>query len=98
MLFIKKACSSAEEFYESLVSRNPNESEFHQAVKEVAFSIWDFVKAKPQYVNEGALQRLTEPENSGNVHFNRGFRVEFSSAIGPNKGGLRFIRQLILVS
>ena len=93
--------SSAEEFYQSVVSRNPNESEFHQAVKEVAFSIWDFVKANPQYAKEGVLQRLTEPErtvifrvpwtdDSGNVQVNRGFRVEFSSAIGPYKGGLRF--------
>ena len=98
VLLIKKACSSAEEFYESLVSRNPNESEFHQAVKEVPFSIWEFAKAKPQYVKEGVLQCLTEPESSGNVHFNRGFGIEFSSVIGPNKGGLGFIRQLILVS
>ena len=93
--------SSAEEFYQSVVSRNPNESEFHQAVKEVAFSIWDFVKANPQSAKEGVLQRLTEPErtvifrvpwtdDSGNVQVNRGFRVEFSSAIGPYKGGLRF--------
>jgi len=93
--------NSAEEFYQSVVKRNPNEPEFHQAVKEVAYSLWDFVTANPQYAKDSVLERFTEPErvvifrvpwtdDQGKVHVNKGYRVQFSSAIGPYKGGLRF--------
>lgn len=93
--------SSAEEFYQSVVKRNLNEPEFLQAVKEVAHSIWEFLEKNPKYAQDGILDRFTEPERTvifrvpwtddkGNVRVNRGFRVQFSSAIGPYKGGLRF--------
>jgi len=72
-----------------------------QAVKEVAYSIWSFLEQNPRYASEGVLDRFTEPERAvifrvpwiddqGNVCVNRGFRVQFNSAIGPYKGGLRF--------
>lgn len=81
--------------------RNPNEPEFLQAVKEVCDTIWEFLEKNPQYAKEGVLDRFTEPErviifrvpwtdDKGNVCVNRGFRVQFNSAIGPYKGGLRF--------
>lgn len=84
-----------------MVKRNPNEPEFLQAVKEVAYSLWQFLEKNPQYAQDGVLDRLTEPErivifrvpwtdDQNKVHVNRGFRVQFSSAIGPYKGGLRF--------
>ena len=81
--------------------RNPNEPEFLQAVKEVSDAIWDFLEKNPQYAKDGVLDRFTEPERTiifrvpwlddkGNTCVNRGFRVQFNSAIGPYKGGLRF--------
>lgn len=81
--------------------RNPNEPEFLQAVKEVSDTIWEFLEQNPQYAKEGVLDRFTEPERTlifrvpwvddkGNVCVNRGFRIQFNSAIGPYKGGLRF--------
>lgn len=92
---------SADEFYEAVKARNANEPEFLQAVKEVAYTIWDFLEKNPQYAQEGVLDRFTEPERTvifrvpwtddqGNVRVNRGFRVQFNSALGPYKGGLRF--------
>lgn len=93
--------NSADEFYQSVVKKNPHEAEFLQAVKEVAYSVWDFVVKNPQYGGNALLERFTEPErvvifrvpwttDSGEVRVNRGYRVQFSSAIGPYKGGLRF--------
>jgi len=93
--------NSAEEFYKAVEARNPNEPEFLQAVKEVCETIWDFLVKNPQYAQEGVLDRFTEPErvvifrvpwldDAGNVRVNRGFRVQFNSAIGSYKGGLRF--------
>jgi glutamate dehydrogenase (NADP+) len=86
---------------EQVVARNPVEKEFHQAVQEVAESVQEVIEKNPQYAKARILERLVEPErqimfrvpwvdDKGNVQINRGFRVEFSSAIGPYKGGLRF--------
>ncbi|HUH73382.1 MAG TPA: NADP-specific glutamate dehydrogenase [Chitinophagales bacterium] len=82
-------------------SRNVNEPEFLQAVREVAEVIIPFIEANPKYQGKKLLERMTEPEriimfrvawmdDKGEVHVNRGYRVEVSSAIGPYKGGLRF--------
>ncbi len=86
---------------ESVKKRNPNEAEFHQTVEEVFKSLAPVVAKHPEYEKSGLLERITEPErqilfrvvwtdDNGNVHTNRGFRVQFNSAIGPYKGGLRF--------
>lgn len=90
-----------ESFMEGLKKRNPGETEFHQAVYEVASSIIPFMKDKPHYREAQVLERLAEPDrvivfrvswedDQGNVRINRGYRVQCSSAIGPYKGGLRF--------
>lgn len=87
--------------YEKVQARNPGEQEFHQAVKEFLDSIVPALKNEPAYEENGILERLIEPErlitfrvpwmdDSGFVQVNRGFRVQFNSAIGPYKGGLRF--------
>lgn len=87
--------------FETVKKRNPNESEFHQAVKEVFDSLIPVLVKNPQYINQAILERIVEPErvitfrvpwvdDHGNVRVNRGFRVQYSSAIGPYKGGLRF--------
>jgi len=89
------------EFMESLKMRTPGENEFHQAVQEVAESVWDFYMKNPMYRKNKILERMCEPERTvifrvpwvddrGEVQINRGYRVEFNSAIGPYKGGLRF--------
>ena len=81
--------------------RNPGEPEFHQTVKEVLASIEPVIEKRPEYVKSGVLERMVEPEriikfrvpwmdDQGNVQVNRGFRIQFNSAIGPYKGGLRF--------
>jgi len=86
---------------EKVISRNPSQPEFHQAVEEVLESIWPFLEKNPHYMHANILDRLVEPErvlmfrvpwkdDKGNIQVNRGFRVEFNSAIGPYKGGLRF--------
>ena len=88
-------------FMDWVRQRNPNEPEFLQAVEEVADSIVPFIRDNPKYQNARLLERLTEPDriitfrvtwedDEGNVHVNRGYRVEFSGSIGPYKGGLRF--------
>ena len=93
--------SSFEEYMEKLISKNPKQPEFHQAVKEVLESIWSFLEENPHYMHANILDRLVEPErvvmfrvpwrdDKGNTQVNRGYRVEFNSAIGPYKGGLRF--------
>ena len=87
--------------YEQVVKRNPGEPEFHQAVKEVLESLEPVAERHPEYVKAGIFDRIVEPErqiifrvpwvdDAGTVHVNRGFRVQFNSAIGPYKGGLRF--------
>ena len=93
--------SSLDQFMDSVKSRNPGEVEFHQAVHEVVESLWDFLQDNPHYLHAKILDRMVEPErviqfrvswrnDRGEVEVNRGFRVEFNSAIGPYKGGLRF--------
>ena len=82
-------------------ARNSNEPEFIQTVEEVFKSLEKVVEKHPEYEKLGLLERMTEPErqimfrvtwqdDAGKVHTNRGFRVQFNSAIGPYKGGLRF--------
>src|SRR5690606_28279620 len=82
-------------------ARDPNQPEFHQAVEEVAHSLWPFLERNPKYADKGLLDRMVEPErvimfrvpwvdDQGNVRVNRGYRVQMNSAIGPYKGGLRF--------
>ncbi len=89
------------ELYERVVARNAGEPEFHQTVKEVLESIEPVIEARPDYVKSGVIERMVEPEriikfrvpwvdDNGNVQVNRGFRIQFNSAIGPYKGGLRF--------
>ncbi|MBQ3118454.1 MAG: NADP-specific glutamate dehydrogenase [Clostridia bacterium] len=86
---------------ETVIRRNPSEPEFHQAVREVLESLEPVIEANPQYEKANLIERLVEPErtiifrvpwidDNGNVQVNRGFRVQFNSAIGPYKGGLRF--------
>ncbi len=85
---------------EVAIKRNPGEKEFHQAVEEVLNSLRPVVDANPTYQKVGLLERIVEPErqimfrvpwidDNGNTQVNRGFRVQFNSAIGPYKGGLR---------
>ena len=93
--------SSIEEFMSHIEAKNQGEKEFHQAVHEVVDSLWDFLNDHQDYVHAKILERITEPErvimfrvpwrdDRGDTQVNRGFRVEFNSAIGPYKGGLRF--------
>lgn len=94
--------SYVDEIYESVVVQNPGEPEFHQAVKEVLDSLKLVIDANEEkYRKAGILERFTEPEriisfrvpwvdDQGNVQVNKGYRVQFNSAIGPYKGGLRF--------
>ena len=87
--------------YDKVVARNPGEPEFLQAVREVLESFEPVVEKRPDLVKAGIIDRIVEPErfvqfrvswvdDAGNVQVNRGFRVQFNSAIGPYKGGLRF--------
>ncbi|HTM85375.1 MAG TPA: NADP-specific glutamate dehydrogenase [Mycobacterium sp.] len=89
------------DIYADVLHRNPGEIEFHQAVFEVLSSLKPVVAKHPQYVDAAVINRMCEPErqiifrvpwvdDSGGVQINRGFRVEFNSALGPYKGGLRF--------
>nr|WP_172796511.1 NADP-specific glutamate dehydrogenase [Corynebacterium glutamicum] len=88
-------------YYDMLLKRNAGEPEFHQAVAEVLESLKIVLEKDPHYADYGLIQRLCEPErqlifrvpwvdDQGQVHVNRGFRVQFNSALGPYKGGLRF--------
>lgn len=87
--------------YENTVKRNPNEPEFLQSVKEVLLSLEPVIEQNPKLIEAGIVDRIVEPErviqfrvswvdDNGKVQVNRGFRVQFNSAIGPYKGGLRF--------
>ncbi|MCL2666087.1 MAG: NADP-specific glutamate dehydrogenase [Micrococcales bacterium] len=87
--------------FDEVVTRNPGENEFHQAVHEVLESLGPVVAKHPEYADGEVIRRLCEPErqiifrvpwvdDAGKVRLNRGFRVEFNSALGPYKGGLRF--------
>lgn len=92
---------SKENFMNNVHHKNPGEKEFHQAVEEVVESLWGFLEDNNHYLHSKVLERIIEPErviqfrvpwrnDIGEVQINRGYRVEFNSAIGPFKGGLRF--------
>lgn len=87
--------------YEEVQRRDPQEREFHQAVKEILDTLVPVLERHPHYMENSILERLVEPErtvsfrvpwydDAGRIHVNRGYRVQFNSAIGPYKGGLRF--------
>ncbi|WP_329249083.1 NADP-specific glutamate dehydrogenase [Actinoallomurus sp. NBC_01490] len=89
------------DIYDEVLRRNPGETEFHQAAHEVLTSLGPVVAKHPAYADAAVISRLCEPErqiifrvpwvdDAGTVRINRGFRVEFNSALGPYKGGLRF--------
>jgi glutamate dehydrogenase/leucine dehydrogenase len=89
------------DFMARLIARNPGESEFHQAVKEVVESLMPFIEENPKFRHGKILERISEPErvilfrvpwvdDNGEVHINKGYRIEMNSAIGPYKGGIRF--------
>ena len=90
-----------ERVLEELKRKNPNEPEFHQAATEILNSLKPVAERHPEYENAALLERFVEPERTiifrvpwvddgGKTHVNRGYRVQFNSAIGPYKGGLRF--------
>jgi glutamate dehydrogenase (NADP+) len=92
---------SLAEFMAYVETRNPGQPEYLQAVSEVMESLWPFISANPRYAEHSLLDRLIEPErvvmfrvswvdDKGEVHVNRGYRIQHNSAIGPYKGGLRF--------
>src|ERR1017187_9039420 len=89
------------DFLAAVKQRHPAETEFHQAVTEVAKSVWPYIEKNPKYKKAKILERVVEPERvilfrvtwvdrHGEVQVNRGYRVQMNSAIGPYKGGLRF--------
>jgi glutamate dehydrogenase (NADP+) len=95
------ASSKINAIFDTVVHRNPGEGEFHQAVREVLESVVPALDRHPEYAEAKIIERICEPERQiifrvpweddrGEVHINRGFRVEFNSALGPYKGGLRF--------
>ncbi len=92
---------SLETIYQEIIRKNPGETEFHQAVREVLESLGPVLVKYPEFLQNKIIRRICEPERQiifrvpwvddrGEVHINRGFRVEFNSALGPYKGGLRF--------
>ena len=97
----KRANDYVHEVYELIKKRNPDEKEFLQATREIFDSLRPVFSKHPDYITNGILERITEPEriiifrvawedDKGKVHVNRGFRVQFNSDLGPYKGGLRF--------
>ncbi len=93
--------SAGDTFMRGVIAKNPEQKEFHQAVHEVVESLMPVIDKHPEYRKANILERIVEPErvimfrvpwvdDRGEVQVNRGFRVEFNSAIGPYKGGLRF--------
>lgn len=97
----KSARKYCEEVYKTVVNRNANEPEFHQAVQEVLESLVMVLERRHDYLELGIVERLIEPERQvifrvpwmddrGKIQINRGFRIQFNSAIGPYKGGIRF--------
>lgn len=92
---------SIESIYSSIVQNNAGEKEFHQAVKEMLSTLEVVLEKHPEYIEKKVIERICEPErqiifrvpwmdDKGEIHINRGFRVQFSSVMGPYKGGLRF--------
>jgi len=97
----------ARKIYKTVVRRNPGEKEFHQAVREVIESLGPVLAKYPEYADLKIFERICEPERQiifrvpwrdrkGSIRINRGFRVEFNSALGPYKGGLRFRKGVYL--
>lgn len=95
------ASFSVNDVLAAVKKRDPEQTEFHQAVEEVFLSLQEFITANPRYQSQGLLARMVEPErliqfrvpwvdDKGEVQVNRGYRIQMSSAIGPYKGGLRF--------
>ena len=93
--------SVVHDIFEKVKSRDPDQPEFHQAVWEVLESLEPVLERHPEFVEAGIVERIVEPErlihfrvpwvdDNGVTHTNRGFRIQFNSAIGPYKGGLRF--------
>jgi len=89
-----------EEFMSKVIAKNPGETEFHQAVREVAESLAPFIEKNPKYQDAKILERMVEPErvfmfrvpwldDNGKIQINRGYRIQMNSAIGPYKGGIR---------
>jgi len=98
---VRNIPAPVDEFMAHVIAKNPSQPEFHQAVREVVESVYPVVQAHPAYRKAKILERMVEPErvimfrvpwvdDRGEVHVNRGFRVQMNSAIGPYKGGLRF--------
>jgi glutamate dehydrogenase/leucine dehydrogenase len=98
---VHNTAQQVEEFMAQVMANNPNQPEFHQAVREVVESVYPVVDATPAYRKAKILERIVEPErvvmfrvawvdDRGEIQINRGYRIEMSSAIGPYKGGLRF--------
>ncbi|MCP3176791.1 MAG: NADP-specific glutamate dehydrogenase [Desulfuromonadales bacterium] len=96
-----KLDEKVEPMFQEVLKRNPGETEFHQAVREVIESLGPVLVKHPEFGHHKIIERICEPErqiifrvpwqdDKGEVHINRGFRVEFNSALGPYKGGLRF--------
>ncbi|MBN8919387.1 MAG: glutamate dehydrogenase, partial [Rhizobiales bacterium] len=96
-----------EPIFVDVLRRNPAEEEFHQAVREVLDSLGAVVAKHPHYAEGALIERICEPErqiifrvpwvdDKGQVQINRGFRVQFNSALGPFKGGLRFHPTVLL--
>ena len=97
----KQAKNYVESFMADVIAKNPGEKEFHQAVREVVESVAPYIMAYPYLQDQKIMERIVEPErvimfrvpwmdDQGEVHVNRGFRVQMNSAIGPYKGGIRF--------
>ncbi len=97
----KQAKNYVESFMAEVIAKNPGEKEFHQAVREVVESVAPYIMAYPYLQEQKIMERIVEPErvimfrvpwmdDQGEVHVNRGFRVQMNSAIGPYKGGIRF--------
>ena len=97
----KEAQKFVDEFMAGIVAKNAGEPEFHQAVKEVAESLAEYIVMNPVLSKMKVLERIAEPErviifrvpwlnDKGEIEINRGYRVQMNSAIGPYKGGIRF--------
>lgn len=93
--------NDVEIFMEKVITKNPGEKEFHQAVREVVESLMPFIQKNPKYKKYKILERIVEPErvvmfrvpwidDKGEIQINRGYRIQMNSAIGPYKGGIRF--------
>ncbi len=98
---VKDVSTKVSAFMQKIVAKNPGETEFHQAVQEVAHSLMLFLEENPKYEEAKILERIAEPErvimfrvpwmdDKGEIQINRGYRIQMNSAIGPYKGGLRF--------